>query len=155
LRQTLSDKAIDYQQWGGCELFTNSDTELYETCLDKQHEVNSLLFPLFNDDVFSFRDNSYRFNHIQKQLNFNKFEGQIDTGKMMVSLTDSALKKGIKILNSVSVESFQDVNGSVEIKTNHFDFKTNKLLIATNGFAKQLIAEEVKPARAQVLITKP
>ncbi len=28
-------------------------------------------------------------------------------------------------------------------------------MIATNGFAKQLIQEKVKPARAQVLITKP
>ena len=35
------------------------------------------------------------------------------------------------------------------------EFSTSKLLIATNGFASQLINEPVKPARAQVLITKP
>jgi gamma-glutamylputrescine oxidase len=155
LRKTLSDNAIDYQQLGGNELFSNSDAELYETCLVKQKEINALLFPLFDDDVFSFKNNSCQFKNIQQQLNFNKFEGQIDTGKMMLALTDLVLSKGIKILNSVTVESFQEGNDSVHIKTNSFDFRTDKLLIATNGFAKQLMDEEVKPARAQVLITKP
>jgi gamma-glutamylputrescine oxidase len=43
----------------------------------------------------------------------------------------------------------------VKIETNQFAFSTSKLLIATNGFASQLNISEVKPARAQVLITKP
>ncbi|MGJ8591537.1 MAG: NAD(P)/FAD-dependent oxidoreductase [Aquaticitalea sp.] len=155
LRKTLSDKVIDYQQMGGYELFSNSDKELYETSATKQEGINSLLLPLFKENVFSFRNNSFQFEKIQQQLNFNKFEGQIDTGKMMIALTDLVLSKGIKILNSVFVENFQDGSDSVNVKTNHFEFKTNKLLIATNGFAKQMMDEEVKPARAQVLITKP
>ena len=36
LRQTLSDEVMDYQQYGGYELFSNRDKELYETCLAKQ-----------------------------------------------------------------------------------------------------------------------
>ncbi len=155
LRKTLSDTAIEYHQFGGYELYSNADDELYELCLDKQDAINSLLFPLFKDEVFSFKDNQFHFEHIQQKLNYNKFEGQIDTGKMMLALTDLVLRKGVKILSSVSVENFQDSNESVHVKTNHFDFKTSRLLIATNGFAKQLIKEEVKPARAQVLITKP
>ncbi|MEZ4793654.1 MAG: FAD-dependent oxidoreductase [Gelidibacter sp.] len=155
LRQILTDKAIEYQQLGGYELFSNSDDAFYHQCLSKMDAINKLLFPLFKSGVFALKENSFRFKNIQNKYCFNPFEGQIDTGKMMLSLTDLTLSKGIKILNSVSVESFQELNGSVEIKTDHFDFKTHKLLIATNGFAKQLIAEEVKPARAQVLITKP
>jgi glycine/D-amino acid oxidase-like deaminating enzyme len=53
------------------------------------------------------------------------------------------------------VETFQETDNAVHIKTNQFEFKTNKLFIATNGFASQLIDQPVKPARAQVLITKP
>ena len=155
LRQTLSDKAIEYQQLGGYELFSNSDTELYEHCMSQEKSINSLLLPLFKEPVFSSKNNTFQFSNIQQQLSFNKFEGQIDTGKMMLSLTDLALSKGVKILNSVSVESFQETNDQVHVQTNSFEFKTNKLLIATNGFAKQLMSEEVKPARAQVLITKP
>ena len=36
-----------------------------------------------------------------------------------------------------------------------FEFITKKLVITTNGFAKELIPVAVQPARAQVLITKP
>ena len=43
----------------------------------------------------------------------------------------------------------------VVVKTNQNEFTTNKLFIATNGFASQLLKENVQPARAQVLITKP
>ena len=120
-----------------------------------REEINSLLFPLFKENVFSFKNNSFQFENIQEQLNFNKFEGQIDTGKMMLALTNLVLGKGVNILNSVSVDSFQEGNDSVAIKTDSFEFKSKKLIIATNGFAKQLMDEEVKPARAQVLITKP
>jgi glycine/D-amino acid oxidase-like deaminating enzyme len=155
LRQILSDKEIEYQQLGGYELFIESDDELYETCVSQQEQINNLLFPLFKSNVFSLKENSFHFRNIKNRYSFNKFEGQIDTGKMMATLTDLVLSKGIKILNSILVESFQDQKGSVFVKTNQFEFKTNKLLIATNGFASQLIKEEVKPARAQVLITKP
>jgi glycine/D-amino acid oxidase-like deaminating enzyme len=41
------------------------------------------------------------------------------------------------------------------LETNQFQLKTNKLFVATNAFAQQLNIPEVKPARAQVLITKP
>lgn len=155
LRQILSDKAIEYQQLGGYELFPDDDSGFFDTCIAKTNRINTLLFPLFKDDVFSLSANHFHFKNIKEQYSFNKFEGQIDTGKMMMTLTDLVFSKGIKILNSVTVESFQEQNNSVQVKTNQFDFKTNKLLIATNGFASQLIEEEVKPARAQVLITKP
>lgn len=154
LRQILSDKTIEYQQLGGYELFQDDDKEFYDTCLSKQETINSLLLPLFKEHVFTLRDNIFNFQNIQQKLSFNKFEGQIDTGKMMLALTDLVLRKGVKILNSVSVESFQEAQNAVHVQTNQFEFNTKKLLIATNGFAKQLIDEEVKPARAQVLITK-
>lgn len=154
LRQLLSDKAIDYQQLGGYELFSENEDEFYNYCLSKREAINTLLYPLFKSDVFSLKTNSFQFKTIKNQYSFNQFEGQIDTGKMMLALTDLALQKGIKILNSVSVDSFQEANEGVDISTNHFEFKTKNLMIATNGFAKQLINEEVKPARAQVLITK-
>lgn len=155
LRQILSDKKLSYQQLGGYELFSEQDREFYEECLSKQDSINALLKPLFKEDVFSLKENKFNFKNIQEKLSFNRFEGQIDTGKMMLALTDLTMKKGVKILNGVNVDQFEELNNSVHIKTNHFDFKTKKLVIAINGFAKQLIDEEVKPARAQVLITKP
>ena len=74
---------------------------------------------------------------------------------MMNALLKKVVSNNIQILNSVTVDGFSESGNAVYINTNHFDFYTKKLLIATNGFASQLLDEHVKPARAQVLITKP
>ncbi len=155
LRQTLGDKQLNYKHFGGYELFLNQDNELYDNCVGQINFVNQLLAPIFNNQVFSITDNKFKFNKIMPNYCFNKFEAQIDTGKMMQALLLKALKSGIKILNTVSVENFKDNVSGVQIKTNHFEFSSSKLLIATNGFASQLLHEQVQPARAQVLITKP
>lgn len=154
LRQTLGDKTINYQEIGGYELFTNED-DLLEECLSKKAYINKLLKPLFNEDVFSVNSNKFKFQNVKNQSIFNPFEGQIDTGKMMAALTQLVLKKEIKILNNITVKGYSEAMNSVKIKTNQFEFSTSKLLIATNGFASELLDEDVKPARAQVLITKP
>ena len=155
LRETLGDKRIDYKPLGGYELFLKQDTGLYESCLDKLDEINSLLKPIFNTNVFSFKNNEFGFNHIKRQLSFNQFEGQIDTGKMMNMLLQKVYLSDIKILNNCQVKNISDGKNKVHIHTDNFEFKSNKVFIATNGFARQLIKEEVKPARAQILITKP
>ena len=155
LRKTLGDKNINYVQHGGFELFNQNNSELFENCISQKTSINQLLKPIFNTNVFSLKDNLFNFQNIEKQYIFNQFEGQIDTGKMMDALLQKVQQKGIKILNNVIVKTFLENNNSVKIKTNLFDFSTSKLLIATNGFASQLLNEKVKPARAQVLITKP
>ncbi|TGV02211.1 NAD(P)/FAD-dependent oxidoreductase [Flavivirga rizhaonensis] len=154
LRKTLGDETINYKGFGGYELFTKENS-LLEECLSKKGYINKLLQPIFKEALFSIKPNSFKFQNIESQYIFNRFEGQIDTGKMMLSLTELVLKKGIKILNNITVESFLENVNMVKIKTDQFEFSTSKLLIATNGFASQLIDENVKPARAQVLITKP
>lgn len=155
LRQILGDKQIGYQQLGGYELFINSNQTLFNTCISKKETINRLLKPIFKDIVFSIKDNIFNFKNINNQYVFNQFEGQIDTGKMMESLLEKVQSQGIKILNNIKVDSYSENNNLVKIQTNQFEFSASKLLIATNGFASQLINQEVKPARAQVLITKP
>ena len=154
LRQTLGDQTINYQAFGGYELFTENDN-LFENCLSKKDYINKLLKPMFKAEVFSLKDNIFNFKNIKNQYIFNAFEGQIDTGKMMSALLQKVQSKGIKILNNIAVQSFSENQDSVKVKTNQFEFLTSKLMIATNGFASQLNIQNVKPARAQVLITKP
>jgi glycine/D-amino acid oxidase-like deaminating enzyme len=155
LRETLGDKVISYQQLGGYELFLETDTELFESCLSRKGTINKLLKPIFKDAVFNLKDNIFNFRNIKEDYIFNQFEGQIDTGKMMEALLQKVQSKGVKILNNINLETFLEGNDSVKLKTNQFECSTSKLLIATNGFASLLLNENVKPARAQVLITKP
>jgi gamma-glutamylputrescine oxidase len=155
LRETLGDKTMDYQNLGGYELFLDADAELYDTCLKHLGKVNTLLQPIFNDEVFSLKDNSFNFKTIKPNYSFNQFEGQIDTGKMMEALLSKAQQDGIKILNNCTVKQFDEDTNAVKVETQDFEFSTKNVLIATNGFATKLIEQVVKPARAQVLITKP
>ncbi|WP_375238448.1 NAD(P)/FAD-dependent oxidoreductase [Aurantibacter sp.] len=155
LRETVGDKKLKYKSYGGYELFPSNDNFLFEECQFHKNHINHILKPIFKKDVFNEVENAFGFENVNNQLFFNRFEGQIDTGKMMNSLLKLAIKKDIKILNNISVEAFEDNNDSVDIKTNHFTLKASKVLVATNGFASQLLNETVKPARAQVLITKP
>lgn len=155
LRETLGDENIALHTNGGYELFTTSENGLYSSCVSKMEKVNLLLKPIFGEDVFSTTGNKFGFGKLHENLIFNKFESQLDTGKMMTALLQKVQASGVKILNSVTVNGFTEGHDSVEIETEHFSFYTGKVLIATNGFASQLGIPEVKPARAQVLVTEP
>ena len=155
LRKNLGDKAIDFQNFGGHEIFLKEQRGHYQQCMEGMAYVNRLINPIFKQEAFRLHQNSFRFNGIMEQYISNPLESQIDTGKMMSSLLDVVQKNGINILNTITVKEFQENGDHVLINTDKFDLRTEHLLITTNGFAAQLMQEEVKPARAQVLITRP
>ncbi len=155
LRKRLGDSVLDFQPYGGYELFLQEDDATYNECLQKLPFINEILKPLFKADVFSKEIDRFAFENIKEYSIFNPFEAQIDTGNMMQALLKEAVSKDILILNQANVSSFTDTPDSVEVVVNDYTFRTNKLLFATNGFASQLTNNEVKPARAQVLITEP
>ena len=155
LRNTLGDSRLDFQQHGGHELFLEKDTELFNECCEALGSVNKLLETVYGEEAYYLHPNNFDFGRIHNNYISSRFEAQINTGTMMNSLLSLVRRSGANILNSVEVTSLEDGQGSVKVCTNQFEFKTRKLIIATNGFANQLLDQEVKPARAQVLITKP
>ena len=152
LRENLGDANIGFRQYGGYELFSTHDN-LFDKCVTSKEKINQLLKPIFKQDVFSVCENKYDFEKVKNNYFFNQYEGQIDTGKMMSTLLKFAHQEGVKILNNVEVTEISD-EGEIMLN-NGFSFKSNKVLIATNGFANQFLKEDLQPARAQVLITKP
>jgi len=155
LRQLLGDKALGFKKLGGHELFLKKDAILYDRCRDQLEKVNLLLSPIFGASPFHTSKNQFKFQGIFPEYITHGFEGQLDTGQMMTSLIKLAQKKGVLILNNISVESFQENPEKVSVQTNKFEFWTDRVFVATNGFASHLLNEKVKPARAQVLITEP
>ena len=155
LRQSLGDANIDFRAHGGYELFLEKDSVIQENCLEKMSEINALLFSVFNGNIFYSAANGFQFSRVKNKHIYNKFEGQLDTGKMMQALLKKVQNLGVKILNNITVESHEDTNNFVQIKTNEFEFKTQNLILTTNGFTNTLLPIDISPARAQVLITKP
>lgn len=155
LRKNLGDETIDFKPYGGYELFLKDDEDTYSNCLQKLPFINDIFKKLFKNDVFVNEVDRFAFQGIQEYVVFNPFEAQIDTGNMMQALLKKAHQNDILILNNQTVSNFQELNDGVEVETNGITFKTNKLIFTTNGFASQLTHNQVQPARAQVLITKP
>ena len=155
LRKRVGDEKLDYKPFGGYELFLKEHESTYIECLNKLPLINEILNPLFKSYVFTKEIVRFGFNGIHESVIFNPFEGQIDTGNMMQELVKQAISKDILILNQQTVTSFHDNGTAVEVALGDFSFKTKKLLFATNGFAAEITKGQVKPARAQVLITEP
>lgn len=157
LRKRLGDKHIDYKGWGGYELFDNKI--IYDQCEANVTKFNKSMkaFTKTNQTyrIENEKIKTFNFKKI-KGLIFNSKEGQINTGMMMQNLIQLAISKGIVILNSISVSKINDIKSKVILETSVGEIQSKQVIVATNGFANQLLKiNDVKPARAQVLVTKP
>ena len=158
LRSILGDEKIDYKNWGGFEIFT--DESIYEKCNKKINHLNSVMSDIIGSkEIYKNVDKKiekFNFKNISHLIE-NKFEGQINTGKMIFNLTKKVQESGVIVLNSLTVKNIEEETNQVKVTLNeNIKLKVKKVLVATNGFAKQLLPElNVNPARAQVLITKP
>ena len=155
LRAKLTDQRIAYAQLGGYELFQETDSAVFDRCVKNLDAINELLFPIFNANVFSVVDTPFGFEKVAPKAIFNKFEGQLDTGKMMTALLEKATSKGVLILNNALVKDISQNGTSPVFTLGNLTVEAKSICIATNGFARELLQEDVQPARAQVLITKP
>jgi len=158
LKNLLGEENLGFEELGSCELFTNADEVVYQNTIEKLNYLNNFLRPIFKEDVFEIKDElvaKFGFSTIEHVIT-NKFEGQIDTGKAMKNLLKLAKNKGVEILNGVAVQSIKQGNKKVVIALKDFEIEAKNVIVATNGFAKQILPElDIEPARAQVLITEP
>lgn len=159
LKKTCGEASMDFQRLGSHEVFTTTEDLLFEQCAGQLDELNHLLHPIFHENVFEIADHKIRdfgFSNVNHLIS-NQFEGQIDTGKMIQRLISIVRSSNIEIINGAEVTGLKDDNHGVAVELNgNYQFKTSKVLIANNGFAATLLPElDVKPARAQVLITSP
>lgn len=158
LRNNLGEAAIGYENLGGYEVF--DDESSYEKAISRIEFLNREVSRAINvkEPIYSIADEKiggFGFRKINHMI-VNNFEGQINTGKMMAALLSLVASKGITILNNISVDSISEGSDHVTLETSLGRFKTNKVIVTTNGFARELLNDlDVTPARAQVLITKP
>ena len=158
LRKNLGDKAIDFHNWGGYEVFETKKS--FSECDSKLDYLNKHTGKIIGKkSVFQNADTSIKkfgFKHI-KHMIINTAEAQIDTGKMITALISKVRNSGAEIINGFEVKELNDSDKNVVIRSSTgITIKCNRVIIATNGFAKQLLPNySVVPARAQVLVTQP
>ena len=83
----------------------------------------------------------------------NKLEGAIHTGKMIQELYKKAILNDVNVLFGMNAEKLDHSAQENVIQTQFGEIKAKNTIIATNGFAKKWIKDDILPARAQVIIT--
>lgn len=160
LRQRLDDERIGYEPVGGYEIIG----ERHLNSLQHLGTVNFMLFKLFNQNVFTLRNDKipvFGFNQRYcKALIFNSLEGVLHTGKMMKSLWKYAAERGVHIITGCEVRELYEQCGSMRISCctvlQNIDFSAEKVAVCTNAFTRELFPElDIRPGRGQVLITEP
>jgi gamma-glutamylputrescine oxidase len=163
IQEVFKAKEIDYNQWGGYELFEGEKTNLESDIA----YLNKILAPALktrkkNGTYLPIYTNASK--NIQKlgfqgidALAFNQLEGQLNSAKLVLALQKAVQAKGVQILFNTEVKKFKSHKKGVTITTNlEAVLETKQFLVCTNGFAKQLIPGlDVVPARGQVFVTEP
>ena len=175
IQEVFKAKEIDYNQWGGYELFEgkkgarNDESGMYDISKLESNiaYLNKILAPALktpkkNGKYLPIYTNASKdikklgFQGIEA-LAFNQLEGQLNSAKLVLALQKAVQAKGVQILFNTEVKKFKSHKKGVTITTNlEAVLETKQFLVCTNGFAKQLIPRlDVVPARGQVFVTEP
>lgn len=160
LRNLIGDDVLGYENCGGFELLTPKHEAIFNQCLSFISNANTQLGHLTGlSNTYEVADHkiaAFGFEGVSHLIH-NKGEGALHTGKMMLSLTQKVQSLGIFILTGMGVTTITESNtGAIALLDNGYELWSGHIHIATNGFAQELLPEfDVKPARAQVLITNP
>ncbi len=179
IQKVFKASEIDYNQWGGYELFeakkigkkstvkkvdagydtSNLDADIAYlnkilTPVLKTAKKNGKYLPIYTNATKDLK--KLGFQGIEA-LAFNQLEGQLNSAKLVLALQKAVQAKGVQILFNTEVKKFKSHAKGVTIHTNlEAPLEAKQLLVCTNGFAKKLIPSlDVVPARGQVFVTEP
>ncbi len=160
LIKTHGEFNLGLERFGGYEVFAPDDNASYSNCQNQlgflNHELKSITGTA---NVFTNRTEQIQALGLGKvaHLIYNELEAQIDTGKLMKHLLQQVQAAGVQLYFGLEITALHATNqGTVQLYSNGFNFEVKQVAITTNGFIQQLLPElEIKPARAQVLITQP
>jgi glycine/D-amino acid oxidase-like deaminating enzyme len=158
LRSLLGDKALRYTNKGGHELFLKEDQALFEACEAALETTNTLLREVFGGDAFQIQKTNPAFGQILPHQFTHQYEGELHPGFMMQALLEKVKKANILVLTGVRVDQLEESPTGVTLRAEEREWTSQQVLMTTNGFASRLLTDkqdQVKPARAQVLLTSP
>ena len=150
---------ISYEASGGHELFI--DPSLHE---DVHRNIEWLNKPI--KELIGFSPFEELSDQEISQMGFQNIDGgfrirgeaMVDPCLLHRSLLEDARGLGVEIYFGARVEEHREKEEEVELwlQDHPIPFKTAKTVIASNGYAEQLLAGAgIDPGRGQVLITRP
>ncbi len=156
LRKRVGDQNMAYENTGSFELFDKADDNL-STYKEYIRFLNARIYDKIGfKDTFEAREKlDFPFPGFADFNIYNKYEGQINPGKMIQTLYNIASKLGIRFLMGHEIKEIFEENGMVNITSSNFIIKSRYAVVCTNGFTKHIFPEiNLLPARNQVLVTQ-
>lgn len=156
--KTFKSSAINFEICGGYELFTDENEMPGKELAAKLKNLNAVLNKVIHKkNTFKLSDKKIKkfgFHQVSHLIE-NKLEGYLHSGKLCQALLQLVHEAGVTVLNSIEIKGYEQIGEHVVLYTNqHVHLTCSKLLVCTNGFAKQLLPElNIVPARGQILVT--
>ena len=156
LLSRTGNRHFGYEKLGGHEVLT-SDQEISQSQIERlNYYINgatgiSHYFNQRNDLLASFDLKGFT------QCIYTLHEACLDPMLMLQALQQIYQQHGGRILYGVNLEDWEDQGSFVRLKIfGDYHFNTSDLVIATNGFAPEILPDiDVRAARNQVLVLRP
>lgn len=157
LQERFDPKEIDLTISGSWDLIPETDTHLLPEYSGKLGYLNEQVARITG------KDHCYRYDtSLSSQTGFhginggyfNRLEGEINTGKLLLASNRLLAQHNIICLYGITVNSLENSSSGVTIQTNYGELRCRKTAVTVNGFAQELLQDHrIQPARAQVIVT--
>ncbi len=146
LRETLGDKAIEYEDTGGWEIFPDSNELL--KIKDQIPKFNSWMEELIGEKEL------YELGtYLGIPSIYNRCEGMLHPGKMIKKLYKMNRDLGVEFRWNTPISKLEPESCSA-IVNDEVSFRGDRMVVATNAFTNQLLPDQIiKPGRGYVFIT--
>lgn len=150
IRKRFSSTKLKYEPSGGYEIFKSEEEfAKYQPQVEK---VNQLL----GSDVFDIRETP---KPIQSHGHciFNKYEGQLDTGRLYDALIREGRVLDIELMKGIEVSQIDLSTGELSCKVGDIsiDMKADRVVVATNSLTTSVLPQlDIKAVRNQVVVTQ-
>lgn len=157
LQQFATAATIDLEFSGGFELL---DEKLFpsSSIADSIAWINGLLRKFLPaQDCFREANhllNDYKFHGFSRLLE-NRFEGTLHSGKLLLSLTQRLIARGVRILHNHRVSEYKKTGSGLVVCVGEQQISCHSLLLCTNAFTDNIYGGlDIVPARGQVLLVR-
>ena len=149
IQSSFKQKDIEFEATGGVEIL---DDSLKEHCLEMLPEINNQLRHITNSKK--------TFTQKRDGTIFNKYEGLINSYKLLNALHKMCRKSGISFLFGITVDEVMEKKDKVEALAHNEDrsfvFKAEKALVCTNAFSNKIGMHKhdyITPQRNHIIVT--
>jgi gamma-glutamylputrescine oxidase len=160
IQKVFKRRSIDFKLTGGYDLIDSSMNLGLRELEEQVGAMNRELKTQLNlRDVYRTADKKIKkfgFGNVMHMIE-NRYEGALHSGKLSQELLSLVQGMGVQILNTISVERVEELDGKVVLHTDKgIEFTATHVVACTNAFASYLFPGiDVVPARGQVLLTAP